>query len=749
MAAVRSLADDLRARTDDQLAALVLARPDLLHPVPGDLAALASRAGSAPSVALRLSGYDQMTLHVALAAALGPDPVRLGELEKAMAGGLSVPEARRAVRASVARLRSDGLLWGTERSLHLLGAARELLVPADRGPRVAALDPVVAGYTRDPGSLRELLDDCPAGAASALDRLLAGAVVGTVADPRRIPHPARSPIDWLLAHHLLVPLGSDRVAIPAEVVAILRDAQATDPARSVADLAPPKPARTAVPDADQGAVGAILDVLHGVGELGELWAADPPTRLRTGGIALRELTRTARALGTTETTGALLIELASAAALIAEDSHEEITVLPTAAFDTWRAEPPDREHATLLIAWLTMPRASAHAGQRPLSAELVAPRLPEMRREVLAVLAGEPGDWDLDEVLAGLSWRAPRRTEPDRREVVQAILDDARQLGVLVSGTLTEVGRALLAEDQDAVAVALASSLPDQVDRLVMQADLTAIVPGLPTPPLGALLRSVATPESVGAASVYRFSAASVQRALDAGRTAGEILSELGRRGSVPQPLVYLIEDVARRHALLRVGSASSFLRCDDPAVLAGILSDPMAAGLELFRLTDTVVASTQPAQQVLDRLRLLGHAPQPEPGHGPAAGGPRRAHVRRGQAEASTPLVTPALAAAAVRAMRAGDPDTGPHSSATAGGGGHAANPVPITTPAAVVASLSEAIAAEAAVWIGYADPTGVAGDRRIEPLSLHGGYLTAMDLRTQRIATFAVARITGVIRD
>ncbi|MGB8019825.1 MAG: helicase-associated domain-containing protein [Candidatus Nanopelagicales bacterium] len=748
MAVVRSLADDLRARTDDQLAALVLARPDLLQPVPGDLTALGSRAGSIPSVGLCLSGYDQVTLHVALAAALGPDPVRTGELEKAMAGGLSFAEARRAVRASVARLRSDGLLWGTDRSLHLVGAAREILVPADRGPRVAALDPVVAGYVRDPGSLRALLDDCPAGVTPALDRLLTGAVIGTVADPRRVPDPARSPIDWLLAHHLLMPLGTDRVAIPAEVVAILRDAPPTDPAHNVADLARPRPERPPVPDADPGAVGAILDVLHGVGELGELWAADPPTRLRTGGIALRDLTRTARALGTTEPAGALLIEVASAAGIIAADSHEEITVLPTAAFDTWRAEPPDREHAALLIAWLNMPRASARAGQRPLSAELAAPRLPAMRREVLAVLAGEPGDWDLDEILAGLRWRSPRRAEPDRREVVQAMLGEARQLGVLVSGTLTQVGLALLADDPDEVSAALARSLPGQVDRLVMQADLTAIVPGLPTPALGALLRSAADPESVGAASVYRFSAASVRRALDAGRTAAEILGDLGRRGSVPQPLAYLIEDVARRHALLRVGSASSFLRCDDPAVLAGILVDPLAAGLELFRLTDTVLASTQPAQHVLDRLRQLGHAPQPEPGHGPAAAGPRRAQGRRGQAETSTPLVTPALAGAAVRAMRAGDPDTGRRRSDHVRGHGSAAQPVPITTPAAVVATLYEAIAADAPVLIGYADPTGIAGDRRIEPLSLSGGYLTAMDLRTERITTFAVARITGVIR-
>jgi predicted DNA-binding transcriptional regulator YafY len=63
------------------------------------------------------------------------------------------------------------------------------------------------------------------------------------------------------------------------------------------------------------------------------------------------------------------------------------------------------------------------------------------------------------------------------------------------------------------------------------------------------------------------------------------------------------------------------------------------------------------------------------------------------------------------------------------------------------VVAALRAAIAEDRPVWIGYADPTGVAADRRVEPLRLSGGYLTALDLRTEAIDSFAVARITGVL--
>ena len=70
----------------------------------------------------------------------------------------------------------------------------------------------------------------------------------------------------------------------------------------------------------------------------------------------------------------------------------------------------------------------------------------------------------------------------------------------------------------------------------------------------------------------------------------------------------------------------------------------------------------------------------------------------------------------------------------------------MPTLGPAEVVAVLRAAIAGDEPVWIGYADPAGVAGDRRVEPLRLAGGYLTALDLRSETITSFALARITGV---
>ena len=85
---------------------------------------------------------------------------------------------------------------------------------------------------------------------------------------------------------------------------------------------------------------------------------------------------------------------------------------------------------------------------------------------------------------------------------------------------------------------------------------------------LADVLGVLADVESKGGATVYRFTPGSVRRALDAGQSAADLHAFLARhsRTPVPQPLTYLIDDVARRHGRLRVGAASAYVRCDDDA---------------------------------------------------------------------------------------------------------------------------------------------------------------------------------------
>ncbi|MBR7678422.1 helicase-associated domain-containing protein, partial [Streptomyces daliensis] len=128
-----------------------------------------------------------------------------------------------------------------------------------------------------------------------------------------------------------------------------------------------------------------------------------------------------------------------------------------------------------------------------------------------------------------------------------------------------------LASAAERAADALAPLLPEPLDHVLLQADLTAVAPGPLERALAATLGALADVESKGGATVYRFSPASVRRGLDAGLTATDVHAFLAAhsRTPVPQPLTYLVDDVARRHGRLRVGAASSYVRCDDDALLA------------------------------------------------------------------------------------------------------------------------------------------------------------------------------------
>ncbi len=102
-----ALADALRARSDADLAYLLMARPDLASPAPSSVVAMATRAGTRPSVDRALAGLTRFELQVAEAiVALAADApagraVGLGELE----AGLGIDPG-----AVVGRLRDLGLL---------------------------------------------------------------------------------------------------------------------------------------------------------------------------------------------------------------------------------------------------------------------------------------------------------------------------------------------------------------------------------------------------------------------------------------------------------------------------------------------------------------------------------------------------------------------------------------------------------------------------------------------------------------
>jgi len=468
----------------------------------------------------------------------------------------------------------------------------------------------------------------------------------------------------------------------------------------------------------------------------------------------------------------------------------------------------------LARAWLEMARAPGMVGQHdsrdkvvaPLGAEAESPLAAEVRRGVLIALAGlEPGRATAgpEAVVADLAWRLPRRGGRLRDDLARWSLTEAAVLGVTGGGALTTFGRGLLdapGTDGDAratggvvptggaVAAALRSGLPEPVDTVLLQADLTAVAPGMLRREVAAELGMIAEVESAGAATVYRFTPASVRRGLDAGRTAAGVHAFLATHSStgVPQPLAYLVDDVARRHGSTRVGVASAYVRCADETAMTTVLSDRRVGGLHLRVLAPTVAVTDSPADVVLERLRTAGYAPAAEGpdgavvvGSGEVARAP--VPVRRPVTVLGDRVPDERMLVAAASALLAGDravrarprgmlPPTGPGGSQAAAldavavlkkamepTGPPPPPAVPRDTdddeldvrprrPGPVVRTpFGRRAEQRRAVWIGYTDSTGTVGERIVEPVRIDGGVLTAVDRRDSRVRTFALHRITA----
>lgn len=133
-------------------------------------------------------------------------------------------------------------------------------------------------------------------------------------------------------------------------------------------------------------------------------------------------------------------------------------------------------------------------------------------------------------------------------------------LGLTVDGAWSPAAVALLTDGIDAAYDALAPDLPEEVEKVYIQNDLTIIAPGPLLPDLDRTLRSLADLESRSHASTYRISPTSVARALSQGTTRTAILDFL--RGisltGVPQPVEYVVSEAAARHGLIRVGPFSA-----------------------------------------------------------------------------------------------------------------------------------------------------------------------------------------------
>src|SRR3954451_19147892 len=357
-----TLAAWLRTRSDEQLGALLTARPDVARPVPSDVVALASRLAVPVSVDRALDELDAATLQVLDVVLLAPtDGVAPDELFAALPG---LPDD--VLESAVSRLTSRALLWGDDVLRAPDPVRRAVRYPAGLGRRAVDL------RVQLPPDLIATMAELPPEERAVLERLAADRPVGHLPDT-----PAAgggSPARRLLSRGLLARIDALNVELPRELGLLLRGDLPYGPPR----LRPQPAVTTADPGSGDrrgggagpgclgGArgAGAALESLGRVGELLGLLEEEPAGLLRSGGVGVRDQKRLARALHIGEPDAAWLLELAFAAGLLDVGGPHRDEWLPTRAYDIWREQDLADRWAVLAAGWLGAVRLPSLAGQR-------------------------------------------------------------------------------------------------------------------------------------------------------------------------------------------------------------------------------------------------------------------------------------------------------------------------------------------------------------------------------------------------
>jgi hypothetical protein len=325
---------------------------------------------------------------------------------------------------------------------------------------------------------------------------------------------------------------------------------------------------------------------------------------------------------------------------------------------------------------------------------------------------------------------------------------EAEWLGLTGQGAISSFALGLLSESQS---LGIDAALPKPVDHILIQSDNTAIAPGPLVMEVSQILDSIADIESRGGATVYRFSESSIRRGLDHGRTGDDIKAFLKKtsRTPIPQPLDYLITDIAKRHGRLRVGAANTYVRCEDPALIAEILSDKKLEALRFRKLASEVLISEVDAHEVILALRAASYLPAAEAANGIILGGPKSA---RAKAKPRPPRIlgdiekpTLPMFHAALRTIRAGE-KSAQKQSTLRNVANQALGQLPRTTANETLDLLATFIKEQQTLSIGYADNNGAVTHRIIDPINISAGTLLARDHATGEVQTFRIPRITGV---
>ena len=818
----------LTALPDREVAALLVARPDLASPPSSSFLALATRAGTQGSVEQALAGLDASTLAVAEAVVAlsrldeSGEAEGIGSTEAAEDGraggavgtggepaddGPVGDPADNPVGADLAGLIAARLPLKTEQVTEALDRLSRLALVIEGRP-VAALEAAFGPHPfglgpwaaeplsaeQLPPTLEELSEDVARGAGEPivptasvemLQALTWGPPAGTLRSGGKVPGAAPL-IERRWLERSSDARGRTRFILPRQVALALRGGRLT------------RETLTAPEAGDLETVGGDVvasesafhaeETVRLVGALLEEWGREGGTIRRTGGVSVRALTRTADALDLEPDAAARIIEITAGAGLLGLDD-DGTTWVPSTLAAGWLADSLPQRWAPLALAWAGSARTAWLTGTRDddgvlravLGPDLEAGWAARLRARVLALLGDLPQGASATPafVRAALTWESPRCTIPGG--AISAVLAEAETLGITGGRALTEAGRILArraaasldqpdagrggsagsAEGTDggtvaeapsddetlaALEAALAADLPAAVDMILVQSDLTAIVPGRPAPELAALLERTSVVESRGGALTVRFTPESVRGALDVGYSAEEIVEAIGRYSPAPLPdsLTVLIQDAARHHGAVRVRAVAALLRVGDEATAAGLLAEPRLKDLGLDEVAPGILVATASAGQVLRELRTNGLAPVTEDASGHLVVGPATAQQARRAPEPSRPG-----SEHSVRRRRPGRRElatlvgrlrVGQEALQAAG------ETAVATDPVHALAILRQAQSSRSRLRLSLAGPDGAVQERQVRVMAVEPGRVRLRDVVRETELTVAVHRIVSV---
>lgn len=653
----------LRTRDAAELEHVLALRSDVLAGAPvRDLADLADRLTQPTSVAMVVRVLPTPALQVLEAlVALGA-----GATAERAAGlldpGADLDEHLRVVTAWADHLTACALTWpdgdgrirlnpGVLEPLGVplrIGVVAALLVPEisatelakvvrrwglDVPKRKAELVDAVLTRLGDPAEVRRLVGGAPPEvtdvllehAAAAAERMRepmamdeaeeTPAYLRTQAEYRR----HRAALQWATEHGLAFGSRYDPITaeIPAEVLLALMDPSARtrfDPAQPPVPTAPVAPEQVGAT-----ASAAVTEILGVVMATFEHLMREPVPMRKTGGVGTREISRLSKTVGATAADVRLALEVGLHLGLVVPAGGRLGT---TAELEPWRAQSPAFRMADVISTWVglrfvpTQERDADGAAMPALWRFDDGDPAVAARSVLFDVLDGLPeaeGATSVEDLAGVLTWRLPIVLGLPRPDVVRPTITEAERLGLVALGRLTAVGAQLLdGWDTEELAGALSGMLPEVQSRAAVGSDLTVMVLGSPAPHVVDLLDAVAEREGRGQVSTWRLTPSSVRGALDAGYGADDVLARLRTLagGDLPQPVEYLVADVARRHGHLQVQAAGAVVVAPDEALLVEVAATRALRGLGLRAVAPTVLVSPSSPGEVLAALRAAGYLP-------------------------------------------------------------------------------------------------------------------------------------------